>query len=68
MRLIQNEKSLRDLDVMLEKGTYRIEKVNQSNNRTDYYVITAPGACTDTIAVPCHCRSNWGKMYLKGGE
>jgi hypothetical protein len=67
MRLIQNEKSLRDLDEMLKRGTYQIVDVRQSSAGTDYYVIDAPSACSDVLAVPCHYRPRWGAQYYKKG-
>lgn len=68
MALIVKEQDLRQLDIMLDHGTYRIVKVNRAYGGRDYYVLTAQRCCQDTIFVPHELRPDWGKKYLKGED
>jgi len=65
MRLIQNERTLQDLELMLGKGTYRIKRINRSALQRDYYVIDAPAVCQDTIAVLVELRPTWADRFYK---
>lgn len=65
MRLITNERILRDLELMLEKGTYRIKQINRTPIQRDYYLIDAPGVCRDIVAVLVQQRPDWGKRFFK---